>query len=428
MIDRMMSTFAQVYFEDNAGDSKCCPFDNEDVVYVLSFAIIMLNTDLHRASLVGNARKSGKKMTKADFLNNLRGAASGADISKDYLSTVYDNIESNPIAVLSETCKMGDDSGSTIQEMLCNVRNADSLLRGLAIHNFKFSTIDDVVEELDNKSAEEALIDLTRSCVSKTWNEWYGVINTGLETAHLDPTGMEPCIEILHFALCITIILGMPTECAAFLNQFGRLKTFEERRYGRWVSPDHSYKDEDWYLNLESACSGADDRKMWALSKIREWMLSLESALHSDVANKVRMAKVVKEFIDGDFLMRDPSRSLIRSDNLSKKSSRTGRTTDARFYLFSDVLIYAKAEADGRHKICTELPLHLIKVLDFFPPTQKNRQRMIEIQHPHKSFFIVCPTNNERNEWAAAIKVASRLEMERKMKVEAARMAAQTTR
>jgi len=45
-----MTTFSQCYWEDKAGDHLRCPFNDPDTIFLLSFAIIMLNTDLHKTS------------------------------------------------------------------------------------------------------------------------------------------------------------------------------------------------------------------------------------------------------------------------------------------------------------------------------------------------------------------------------------------
>lgn len=46
-MDRLVSSFAECYVADNR-DNPSCPFSNSDTPFILSFAIIMLNTDLHR--------------------------------------------------------------------------------------------------------------------------------------------------------------------------------------------------------------------------------------------------------------------------------------------------------------------------------------------------------------------------------------------
>jgi hypothetical protein len=414
-----MSTFAKCYFEDNAGDSLQCPFKYEDTVYLVAFAIIMLNTDLHKS-----ATKPRKKMTKSEFIGNLRGAEQGEDISKEYLIKIFESIESNPIALDTDSSLSSELRPTHIQDMLNNVRNADTLLRGLAVHDFQFATIEDFRDGLDYKP-EEALADLTRCCVAKTWHQWHGVINTCLETAHLDPLGMGPSLDILLFALTLTVCLDMPTERAAFLSQLGRLKAFEERRQGRYVTagePDASIAD--WFRELENGCCGSEQRKLQSLQQIHDWITALKSALLDDAQNKITMQAVVRQLKDCDSLLQDPARAFRRAGNLLKKSARTGRSITYRFYLFSDVLLYAKQDPDGRFVVHEELPLHLLKVVDWFPPSNKNRKVMFEVSHPRKSFFVLCSSAKERKSWVKDIKGAVQLEMDRKMKIEAARLAA----
>lgn len=45
--------------------------DSAETPYILSFAIIMLNTDLHRANN-GAGKRRRRRMTKEEFINNLR--------------------------------------------------------------------------------------------------------------------------------------------------------------------------------------------------------------------------------------------------------------------------------------------------------------------------------------------------------------------
>jgi Sec7 domain/PH domain len=420
-IDRVVETFSQCFFEDNAGDMQRCPFKDQDTVFLLVFAIIMLNTDLHKAD--PKSKKSNKKMTKNEFANNLKGAILNEALGKDYLSDIYDSILAQPIA-------MHDDAGSVagasqsdrIEEMLKSIRGSDSLLRGLAVHDFQFVTIEDFTDALAY-TAKDALSDLTCSCVSKTWYQWHGIINTCLETAHLDPQGMEPAIDILLYSLVVTTCLQMPVERNAFVSQLVRFRTFEERRQGRWFSTaDQSHREEQWYLELDKACSGTPAAKLQALKKIHNQIQNLKNALRVDVRTKAEMTAAVGELENGDFLLLDPTRSFLKSDDLIKKSSRTGRATEYRFYLFSDVLIYASREDNGRYRIHEELPLHLMKVTDWFPPPQKNRQIMFEIHHPRKSFRVLCPSSDARKSWVEQIRASILMELEHKMVMENARL------
>jgi PH domain/Sec7 domain len=370
-------------------------------------------------------------MSKIDFINNLRGIEQGEDIPRDYLSGIYDSIENSPIVMsddeFSRSTISAEDQHKNLQDMLNNTRSAESLLRGLAVHDFRFATIEDLAENL-KLTPREALAKLTRSLVSETWHQWHSVISTCLETAHLDLQGMEPCVDILLYALSITVCLDMPTERTAFLGQLGRLKSFEELRQGRWVhAPDYeSFRGEAWYLELEEACCGTDDRKIWALRNIREWMESVQEALLDDVRNKAELTKACAQLDDGDTLLQDPARSFVRAGKLTKKSGRTGRNTEYHFVLFSDLLLYSKlSSTGGKYKIHEELPLHLTKVVDWFPSSQKNKQHqnVFEIHHPRKSFQVVCRDAEERKSWVKDIREAILMEVERKMMLEAARLA-----
>lgn len=388
----------------------------------------MLNTDLHKSD--STSRKPLRKMSKAEFTNNFKGAVQGDAVSKEYLSAIYDSIASHPIAMdePKDATTSVESQNRSIKEILDNVRASDSMLRGLAVHDFAFVTINDFIDTL-NSSEQHVLSDLSCSCVSKTWHQWHGLVNTCLDTAHLDPQGMEPAVDILLYALVVTICLDMPMERSAFLSQLVRLRAFEERRQGRWVSaPDNSHREEQWYLQLETACSGLNADKLRALRQIYGWIQSLKAALRVDVRSKVEMTDAVAELVDGDYLLDDPARSFLQSENLTKKSGRTGRSTTYRFYLFSDLLLYASKEPDGRYKIHEELPLHLMKIVDWFPPAQKNRKVLFEVHHPSKTFQVLCHSSDAKKSWVENIRASILVEMERKMTTEAARLSVSTAK
>ena len=72
-IDRMMESFAQRYCQLNPDI-----FNNSDTCYVLSFAIIMLNTSLHNPSVKD-------KPTVEQFISMNRGINDGGDLPKELL-------------------------------------------------------------------------------------------------------------------------------------------------------------------------------------------------------------------------------------------------------------------------------------------------------------------------------------------------------
>ena len=87
MIDRILEKFAMIYHEHNPG-----VFNSADTVYILSFSVIMLNTDLHNKNI-----KEEKKMTLAQFLRNNRNIDDGECVSAELLGQLYHSIKQEEI-------------------------------------------------------------------------------------------------------------------------------------------------------------------------------------------------------------------------------------------------------------------------------------------------------------------------------------------
>lgn len=86
-IDRILEKFATHYHRQNEG-----VFLNSDTAYVLSFSIIMLNTDLHNQAILPD-----KKMTLDQFIRNNRGINQGQDVEREILERLYKDIKENEI-------------------------------------------------------------------------------------------------------------------------------------------------------------------------------------------------------------------------------------------------------------------------------------------------------------------------------------------
>lgn len=91
MIDRMMECFAAAYCDANPD-----VYSHPDVVYVLSFALIMLNTDLHNPNVA-------RKMSLDSFINIHRGIDAGQDLPRDLLEGLYEDIRDHAIEMEMET-------------------------------------------------------------------------------------------------------------------------------------------------------------------------------------------------------------------------------------------------------------------------------------------------------------------------------------
>jgi len=100
-IDRMMETFAQRYCQLNPE-----LFTNPDTCYVLSFAIIMLNTSLHNPSVKD-------KPSVEQFISMNRGINDGENIPRELLVSLYDSIKTEPF-------KIPEDDGNDLMHTFFN--------------------------------------------------------------------------------------------------------------------------------------------------------------------------------------------------------------------------------------------------------------------------------------------------------------------
>merc|ERR1712156_20761 len=90
-IDRVMDAFAKHYCHQNPN-----LFDEKDTCYILSFAVIMLNTSLHNPNVK-------TKITCEQFVAQNRGINSGKDIPRDILEMIYDSIKGEPFKIPDES-------------------------------------------------------------------------------------------------------------------------------------------------------------------------------------------------------------------------------------------------------------------------------------------------------------------------------------
>lgn len=84
-VERIIEVFSHRYCQCNR--DMVSRLRNLDTVFVLSFAIIMLNTDLHTPNL-----KADRRMSLEDFIKNLRGVDDCCDIDKDMLTGIYERV------------------------------------------------------------------------------------------------------------------------------------------------------------------------------------------------------------------------------------------------------------------------------------------------------------------------------------------------
>ncbi|THC97888.1 hypothetical protein EYZ11_002639 [Aspergillus tanneri] len=93
LIERIVTTFTDKFIE------KAHPpgVADKDALFVLTYGIIMLNTELYNQNI-----KSQNRMSCNDFSRNLRGVNAGQDFAPEFLQEIYDSIKQNEIILPDE--------------------------------------------------------------------------------------------------------------------------------------------------------------------------------------------------------------------------------------------------------------------------------------------------------------------------------------
>lgn len=118
LIERIVTDFSEKYCASSTPDGVA----DQDAVYILTYAIIMLNTDLHNPNIKGQ-----KRMTYEDFAKNLRGVNGGNDFAAEYLHEIYDSIKTNEI-ILPDEHNNKQSFDYAWEELLLKARTAGQLI------------------------------------------------------------------------------------------------------------------------------------------------------------------------------------------------------------------------------------------------------------------------------------------------------------
>ena len=93
LIERIITEFTEEYCSSSSQSAVA----DKDAAFVLTYAIIMLNTDLYNPNV-----KKQSRMSYTDFAKNLRKVNAGKDFDPQYLQDIYDSIKENEIILPDE--------------------------------------------------------------------------------------------------------------------------------------------------------------------------------------------------------------------------------------------------------------------------------------------------------------------------------------
>lgn len=400
-IDRFVEVFQKAYWQDNHG-TPYCPFKTPDTVHLLSYAIIMLNTDLHRANVDDKKHnnKKRKKMTKEEFISNLRGCDQGSNIDRGYLSMIYDNIAASPIELaveLSEVHLSGEhpaaSSSSSLRssasetnsltdekqfqkDITRTIRDSEDLLRSLSpfTYSFQLASIDTHIS-----------MDLVSFMFETVWHHFHAISESVLSDLSFDLHITLPALDILYYSLSSSMLLNAKTEQRAFAAQ---LKKFQSICRNAHKSSEF-LEDDSWFTKLEKQTA---ETVIEYISDIHRLFVRLKDSIQQSTTYEItrnmasKLEKKTKVLENNIFFVRD--------GDLSKRN-RSGRLDRYHFFLFSNYLYYCHQAMNGEYKAHEQLELSEMNISDIDEPTNCS----FYITHPTKSFVVVAESVNAKNLW-----------------------------
>lgn len=229
-IDRFMLKFAEKYVDQNP-----TVFSKADTAYVLSYSIIMLNTDLHSSRI-----KS--KMTLQEFIENNAGIDNGNDLPKGYIVQLFNEISENEIKLQSEQHQAmlaGDLNPLHSQQSAFNFFNGRDLDREAYIQVSKeiSSKTELVFKNLGKAKDRDANIfyaashvEHVKSIFETLWMSFLAALTPPFKE-YDDVKTTDICLEGLRIAIKIAASFGIDYARTSFIGaliQFANLQNLEE--------------------------------------------------------------------------------------------------------------------------------------------------------------------------------------------------------
>ncbi|CAF4312534.1 unnamed protein product [Rotaria socialis] len=253
-IDRLMEKFAARFCECNAHLEI---FASADTAYVLAYSVIMLTTDLH-------SKNVKNKMTKEQYIKMNRGINESRDLPEEFLSKIYDEIESEEIKLKVTTLRRGANAvnaGGTKENVTSDKQR--ELLFYMQMKDVE-CVARDLMSNAGSSTEEFATakhLEHVRPMFQKAWSPCLAAFSVGLQDSdHIDLAHL--CLTGINYSIRIACIFHMKLELNAFIQALSRFTLLMTTSQVMEIKPknveclktlilvaqtDGNYLEEAWY-------------------------------------------------------------------------------------------------------------------------------------------------------------------------------------
>ena len=212
-IDRVVQIFGQKFHNENPKELK-----NPDHCYYLSFALLQLNTDLHRDEVK-------KKMTLDEFILRLNEQTDNEKINPEYLEMLYNKIQSDPLVVPGQKL-----SGMNKNKKELLKKERDKIMKATydKLTNLNNNISNNYITEIDN--------DNIKHLIEFSWSHFFSIYCKILTESTNDANSItylnniHSCIENILLLARTCGILQLNTAEEAYINSILNIMNLNDNR------------------------------------------------------------------------------------------------------------------------------------------------------------------------------------------------------
>lgn len=386
-IDRLMDAFAHAFTRDNPQ-----VFSSQDDALVLSYGVLMLNTELHNKKAIAASMSRNGPMSKEGFINLFKNSESMFD--PQLLSDLYDSVKENAIEMKQFHAYHNED----VQVVQKQFRNECSRLVQKALAKLRECSFrKHTWQKAKQKEIVSALYEVT-------WHPFLAAITTVLRQTK-DPQTQSISLDAIKYSCAAAILLELvepqlhafTCELAKFVFSEQNKHLLSNARHLATVRGEHL--EQKWFKNVMFF---ALNSKSVACEVVSHICNDMQSRVIYDADQKI--LRDIEIELGSDRYLLHCDRRFIHAGPLTKQSTK-GDLDLYRFYLFNDILLYVSGNP-GNLSIHRVLHLSLCKILDLRDGFMRNVKNCFRLVSPQKPILLIATTAQEKREWFQLIQSA----------------------
>eukprot|EP00756_Hemistasia_phaeocysticola_P044533 Hpha_TRINITY_DN18338_c0_g1::TRINITY_DN18338_c0_g1_i1::g.158210::m.158210/K18442/ARFGEF, BIG; brefeldin A-inhibited guanine nucleotide-exchange protein len=224
VIDRTMEKFAEVFCHHNP-----TAFGTAATAFILSFSVIMLNTDASNQSIQ-------EKMTKVEFIRNNRGIDDGKDLPEQLLIAIYDRVTSRPFELEGSKAKVHAapaKKDAKVFDNLADVLVSDGKRRAMNYEYEMRQTVTKTAELFRARGQDKAQrlfmiadrMEHARPMFEAAWAAMLPAFSVLLEQSSEEDSKavVELCLEGFDLAIHVSCVFFLDVERDAFVSALSKM-------------------------------------------------------------------------------------------------------------------------------------------------------------------------------------------------------------